>query len=188
MSARKPFIVGVGGTLREGSSSEQALSVALGLARELGAETEAFTGARLQFPMYDPGHGASSQQARHFVEALRVADGVIFSSPCYHGSLSGLLKNAIDYIEDMRTDSRVYLEGRAVGIIGCGYGYQGPGMVLAQLRQTVHALRGWPVPLGVALNSAVVKFSGGACTEPSITTQIGIMASQVVDFVRLRAL
>jgi FMN reductase len=113
---------------------------------------------------------------------------VIFSSPCYHGSRSGLLKNAIDYIEDMRADSRVYLEGRAVGIIGCGYGYQGPGMVLAQLRQTVHALRGWPVPLGVALNSSVVKFSGGACTEPSITTQIGIMASQVVDFVRLRAL
>ena len=82
----------------------------------------------------------------------------------------------------MRADARVYLDSRAVGIIGCGYGYQGPGMVLGQLRQMTHALRGWPVPLGVAVNSAVVKFKDGECSEPAIAKQIEIMAGQVVDF------
>ena len=71
---------------------------------------------------------------------------------------------------------------RAVGCIGCGYGYQGPGMVLAQLRSITHALRGWPVPLGVAINSAVIRFENGKCTDPGIAKQLEIMARQVVDF------
>jgi FMN reductase len=76
----------------------------------------------------------------------------------------------------------VYFDGRAVGCIGCGYGYQGPGMVLGQLRSITHALRGWPVPLGVAINSAVIKFENGKCADPGIAKQLEIMARQVVDF------
>ena len=182
MSARKPFIVGIGGTTREGSSSEQALIIALKAAASAGAETEIFAGHDLQLPMYDPDPNSMTEAAKHLVASLRRADGVIFSSPCYHGGVSGLLKNAIDYIEEMRADDRVYLDGRAVGAIGCGYGFQGPGMVLSQLRQMTHALRGWPVPLGVGVNAAVVKFKDGGCSEPAIAKQIEIMAGQVVEF------
>ena len=182
MSSRKPFIVGIGGTTREGSSSEQALALALKFAAAQGAETKLFAGHDLQLPMYDPDPGTMTDAGKQLVEALRKADGVIFASPCYHGGVSGLIKNAIDYIEEMRADPRVYLDQRAVGAIGCGYGFQGPGMVLAQLRQMTHALRGWPVPLGVAINSAVVKFKDGECSEAAIAKQIEIMAGQVVEF------
>ena len=182
MSARKPFIVGIGGTTRDGSTSEQALVIALKAAQAAGAETEMFAGKDLQLPMYDPDPNSMTEAAKHLVASLRRADGVIFASPCYHGGVSGLIKNAIDYIEEMRADERVYLDGRAVGAIGCGYGFQGPGMVLAQLRQMTHALRGWPVPLGVGVNAAVVKFKDGGCSEPAIAKQIEIMAGQVVDF------
>jgi FMN reductase len=113
---------------------------------------------------------------------LRRADGVIISSPCYHGGVSGLVKNALDYVEDMRADPRVYFDGRAVGAIGLGYGYQGPTVVLNQLRQITHALRGWPVPMGVSINSAVVKFSNGQCSDEAISKQIAIMAEQVFRF------
>ena len=182
MSARKPFIVGIGGTTRDGSTSEQALVIALKAAQAAGAETEMFAGKDLQLPMYDPDPNSMTEAAKHLVASLRRADGVIFASPCYHGGVSGLIKNAIDYIEEMRADERVYLDGRAVGAIGCGYGFQGPGMVLAQLRQMTHALRGWPVPLGVGVNAAVVKFKDGGCSEPAIAKQIEIMAGQVVEF------
>ncbi len=186
MSSRKPFIVGIGGTTRDGSSSEQALAAALRMAEARGAQTQIFAGRDLQLPMYDPDPGTLTAEGKKLVEALRKADGVIFASPCYHGGVSGLIKNAIDYIEEMRADGRVYLDGRAVGAIGCGYGFQGPGMVLAQLRQMTHALRGWPVPLGVAINSAVVKFKDGECSEPAISKQIEIMAGQVVDFAKMQ--
>ncbi|MDB5572652.1 MAG: NADPH-dependent reductase [Hyphomicrobiales bacterium] len=184
MSQRKPFIVGMGGTTRTGSSSEQALALALRYAAEQGAETKLYAGKDLLLPMYDPDPGAMTDQARHMIDDLRRADGVIVASPCYHGGVSGLVKNAIDYTEEMRNDARVYFDGRAIGSIGCGYGFQGPGMVLAQLRAMGHALRGWNVPLGVAVNSAVVKFSDGGCSEPAIAKQIEIMAGQVVDHAR----
>jgi FMN reductase len=185
MADRKPFIVGLGGTTRPGSSSEKALVLALTAAKAQGAETRLFGGVDLNLPMYDPGPEALTGHARELVEALRAADGVILSSPCYHGALSGLLKNALDYTEEMRSDPRVYLDGRAVGVIGCGYGYQGPGTVVQQLRQIVHALRGWNVPLGVAVNSAVVKFEGEGCSDPGVGKQIEIMAGQVVSFAQM---
>jgi FMN reductase len=183
----KPFIVGIGGTTRPGSSSEQALALALAHARKLGAETQLFGGAELQMPMYDPATANADEAGAKLIEALRRADGVIMSSPCYHGGVSGLVKNAIDYVEEMRADERVYFDGRAVGSIGCGYGYQGPGVVLGQLRAIAHALRGWNVPLGVAVNSAVVKFTADGCSDDSIGKQIEIMAGQVVQFARMSA-
>jgi FMN reductase len=182
MSHRKPFIVGIGGTTRPGSSSEQALALALAKARELGAETQMFGGKDLGLPLYDVDPVSMTDAARALVEAMRKADAVILSSPCYHGGVSGLVKNAIDFAEEMRADPRVYWDGRAVGVIGVGYGYQGPAAVVAQLRMIAHALRGWPTPLGVAINSAVVKFADGACSEPAIDSQIGVMAGQTVDF------
>lgn len=188
MTQPRPFVVGIGGTTRPGSSSEKAMALALTYARALGAETEMFGGRELILPLYDPGPDALVGHAARLVASLRRADGVILSSPCYHGGVSGLVKNAIDYTEEMRTDARVYLDGRAVGAIGCGFGYQGPGMVLAQLRQITHALRGWPVPLGVAVNSAVVKFEGDVCSDASVAKQIEIMAAQVVEFAALTSI
>jgi FMN reductase len=184
MSHRKPFIVGIGGTTRPASSSEQALVMALAKAREFGAETQLFGGKDLGLPLYDVDPVCMTDGARVLVEALRKADAVILSSPCYHGGVSGLVKNAIDFAEEMRNDPRVYFDGRAIGVIGCGYGYQGPVAVVSQLRQIAHALRGWPTPLGVAINSAVVKFTDGVCSEPSIDAQLGIMAGQTVDFAK----
>ena len=54
---------------------------------------------------------------RRMIAALRRANGVILSTPCYHGSVSGLVKNALDYTEDMCKDPEPYLDGRAVGLI-----------------------------------------------------------------------
>ena len=179
-----PFIIGIGGTTRPGSSSEQALQMALAHARKLGAEIKLFGGAELQMPMYDPATANESEAARVFIEACRRADGVIMASPCYHGAVSGLVKNALDYTEEMNKDARVYFDGRAIGSIGLGYGCQCPGTVLAQLRAIGHALRGWNVPLGVAVNSAVVKFTAEGCSEENIGKQIEIMSGQVVQFAK----
>jgi hypothetical protein len=51
----------------------------------------------------------------------------IVGSPGYHGAISGLVKNALDYIEDLREDPRVYLDNTPWGVrqlrlwlAGCG--------------------------------------------------------------------
>jgi FMN reductase len=184
---RNPIIVGLGGTTRPGSSSEKALSIALAAAAAVGAQTVQLTSDDLNLPIYDPSMVAPNGVARILVDALRHADGIILSSPCYHGGVSGMLKNALDYAEVLRDDERVYFDGRAVGVIGTGFGYQGPGAVIHQLRQYTHALRGWNTPLGVAINSAIVKFEGDCCSDQGVTAQLKTMAMQVVSFARLSA-
>src|ERR1700722_18858678 len=149
----QPLIVGVGGTPRVGSSSECALRMALAAASALGARTEIVCGAQAVLPVYDPSQCDRTPEALRMIRLLRECDGVIVASPGYHGSMSGLIKNALDYTEDMRDDPRPYLDGRAVGTIVCANGWQATGTTLVALPSVVHALRGWPTPMGVAINS-----------------------------------
>ena len=141
-----PFIVGIGGTLRDGSSSERALQIALSEARRRGARTRIFAGGLLNFPAYDPATAMHGAGAMELIDALRRADGIIIASPSYHGAISGLIKNALDYTEDLRSDRRIYFSDRAVGTIICADGVQAMGSTLSTLRAIVHALRGWPTP------------------------------------------
>src|SRR5580704_3731685 len=189
MADFRPYIVGLGGTTRPGSSSEKALRYALVLAQARGAEVELFDGASINLPMYAPESAERSEGAQRMVAALRRANGVILSTPCYHGSVSGLVKNALDYSEDMCKDPEPYLDGRAVGLIVCGHGWQSTGVVLSAFRSIVHALRGWPTPMGVAINTLVEHFDekGVGIAEQS-ARQMTIMVGQVIEFARLRAL
>jgi FMN reductase len=184
---RQPLIVGVGGTLRIGSTSERALALALMAAAQLGASTAMFSGPAIAVPHYDPAEGARGPEAIALVAALRRADGVIFSSPGYHGSVLGLLKNAVDCVEDMRADPRVHLADRAVGIIVCADGIQAMGSTLASLRAIAHALRAWPTPFAAVVNSGAPPFgSYGACHSAEVEQSLRLVAAQVVEFAQMR--
>src|SRR5688500_4620146 len=118
MAALQPHIVGIGGTTRANSSTEKALNYSLRVAADAGATTRAFLGQELaQLPHYAPETPDRTDLAREFVEEVRRADGLIVASPGYHGSVSGMVKNALDYTEDLRDDPEPYLSGKAVGII-----------------------------------------------------------------------
>jgi FMN reductase len=145
-------------------------------------------GPDLILPMYSPGEVERTPQARLLVDALRTCSGLIIASPSYHGSVSGLVKNALDYVEDLRAEQRVYLDGVAVGLIACAGGWQGAGQALAALRSIVHALRGWPTPLGAALNTSIPLFEeNGECLDLSSKFQLETVGRQVVEFCRMRS-
>jgi FMN reductase len=183
----KLSIVGIGGTTSSGSSTEQALQIALRSAGAEGAEVTLFDGAFLAaLPHYAAGAAERSDEARRLVEAVRGAHGLVFASPGYHGSISGLVKNAIDYIEETSKDARVYLDGLPVGLIVTAYGWQATGSTLATMRSIVHALRGWPTPLGAAIRSAPGMFRDGQCSDDSARGQLELVGKQVVEFARLR--
>ena len=187
MSEFKPFIVGLGGTTRPGSSTERALGFALAAAEAAGAEVELIAGPALILPMYSPETPERTPEAQRIVAALSRAHGVIIASPGYHGSLSGLIKNALDYVEDMRGDAAPYLDGRAVGLIACASGWQATGTTLVALRSIAHALRGWPTPLGVGVNTVGgLLDAAGAIADPATAAQLTLLGQQVVEFSRHR--
>ncbi len=177
------LIVGVGGTLRPGSSTERVLLHVLRQTQALGAETSLFVGESINLPMYIPHQSTQCAGARSLISALRQADAIVIGSPGYHGGISGLVKNALDYTEDMSKDEAPYFEGRAVGCIATGAGWQGANATLIALRNTVHALRGWPTPLGIALNTREPLFGAdGECLFPEVAGLIRLMAAQLVSF------
>ncbi len=176
-------VVGIGGSMREDSQSERALGMVLRGARDAGAETIAITGMDLVLPFYDPAVLERSDVAHRLVAALREADGVVLVSPGYHGTISGLVKNALDYVEDLRADPRPYLDGRAVGCVAIAQGWQAAVTTLTALRSIVHALRGWPTPLGATLNSAEVRFDDhGIPSDPAVDRALRTIGEQVVQF------
>lgn len=186
-AAFSPLVVGIGGTPREGSATERALAVALDSARANGARVLAISGPDLMVPMYTPDPKERTGKSLALVKALRDCDGLIVASPAYHGSVSGLVKNALDYTEDLRTDPRVYLDGIAVGVIACAGGWQAGAQTLAALRSIVHALRGWPTPLGASLNTSTGVFdASGQCVDLSAKMQLEAVGKQVVEFARMR--
>ena len=182
----RPLIVGLGGAARAGSSSEQALDYALKAAEAKGARTRMLGGAFLaSLPLYGPEGSDRTPEEMELVATIREADGVIISTPAYHGGVSGLVKNAIDLLEDTAKDARAYLDGRAVGLIVTAYGWQATGTTLASMRSIVHALRGWPTPMGVTLNSIGGLFEAdGAPKDASTSGALTMMAEQVVSFAR----
>jgi len=165
-----PLVVGIGGTTKAGSSTEVALDIALS-----------------DLPHYlKDGVVHDSKEVRAFVSSIREAKGLIIASPGYHGTISGLVKNAIDYIEETSKDERVYLDGVGVGLIATAYGWQATGSTLAAMRSIVHALRGWPTPLGAGINSSGGIFKNGKCIDAGAAKQLEILGQQVVEFAKQR--
>lgn len=178
VSPPAPLIVAISGSMRFGSMNELALRMALERVEELGGRTLLFPGSRIDLHNYDDAADHEAQ-AGWLLDAVEQADGLLISSPSYHGNVSGLLKNSLDYLEGLRDRPRPYLRDRAVGCIATGDGWQGPNSTLQALRQMVHALQGWPTPLGVAHNVS----DGGLADARK---PLRLVAEQVMGFARAR--
>jgi FMN reductase len=183
----RPLILGIGGTTRPGSTTERALKVALRAAAAEGADTVIITASDLVLPMYTTDLAARTAAAQRLVGLYRRCHGLVIASPAYHGSLSGLVKNALDYAEDLRMDERAYFDGIAVGVIACAGGWQAAVQTMGALREIAHALRGWPTPLGAALNTSIRLFDdAGECLDLSSKFQLENVGRQVVQFAVMR--
>ena len=54
---------------------------------------------------------------------------------------------------------------------------------LAAMRSIVHALRGWPTPLGATLNTTEKVFDAtGACADEKAAMQLAMVGRHVVEF------
>jgi FMN reductase len=175
-------VVGIGGSVDAGSQSDRVLRSVLTAVEKLGAEVSVYSGFDLDLPPYHSGAVVPDSVAE-YIAAVRQADAVVITSPGYHGTISGLVKNALDYLEELRGDDRPYLDGRAVGLVAVARGWQASVSTLATLRQVVHALRGWPTPLGLAINSSATTFDeSGYTADDSVAGSITVLARQLVDF------
>lgn len=186
MNKRAPFVVGFGGTTSPTSATLSALERVLDAARRAGATTELFALGQLDIPMYAWGRAPSADVVR-MCDAFRAADAIVWSSPLYHGTISGLFKNAIDWLELLADRDPPYLADKPIGLIGVSAGIQSLQAITA-MEQIARALRGWTVPLVVPIHRAPEVFAkDGALTDARVERQLEALGGELVRAARLFA-
>ena len=177
-------VVGIGGTLREGSTSLGALRRALGAAEEAGAETELLDLRELNLPMYEPGRPLEEYgpEVGRFVEAIRKADALLLSTAAYHGTLAGVTKNALDLAQFMARDEKPYFQDKVVGLIATAGRDLAGANAIAAMVNAVHVLRGTVAPLTVAIPQVWKRTDGdGNVTDEGYGSRLDKLGRLVVE-------
>jgi FMN reductase len=171
-------IVGLGGSLATHSSSLSALSVALEGAREHGADVRLFDLRELNLPMFVPDTDPIPAAARELCDAVFEAQGMLWSSPLYHGTVSGSFKNALDWLQLLSDRNPPYLTDKVVGLISTAGGTHGLQAVNT-MEFVVRALRGWAVPLVLPIPQAWQVFKGGRVLDKRVEEQLRALGREL---------
>ena len=169
-------IVGITGSLRQGSYSALALKEAVNRVEALGAAAEILDLREMELPFCN---GGDEYPDYPDVEILRdkvkAADGLILATPEYHGSISGVLKNALDLM------SFEHLSGKVAGTISV-LGGQSNSNALNDLRVIMRWVHGWVIPEQIAIGKAWQAFDKeGKLTDEKLAQRFDGFAQSLVD-------
>jgi FMN reductase len=173
-------IVGLGGSLASSSRSRAALQTALEGAADAGAGTQLLDLRELDLPLYNPDDDQPNEAAARLIESCYAADGLLWSSPLYQGTISGALKNALDWLHVLGDRDPSYLHDKVVGLISAAGGTQGL-QAINTMEFAVRALRGWAVPYVVPVASAARVFDReGHIHDQAVERQLKMLGREVV--------
>jgi FMN reductase len=172
-------VIGLGGSMRTGSTSLTALRTALDGAASAGADTRLLSLKELNLPMYTPEHSIPDG-ARHLTDTIAEAQAMIWSSPTYQGSISGALKNALDWLILLAEHKPPYLTNKPIGLVATAGGVQGLQSINA-MEFSVRALRGWAVPIVLPVAQSWSVFDPeGQLIDTTISDELQALGAEVV--------
>jgi FMN reductase len=172
-------IVGIGGSLRPDSSSYQVLAVAIQRVQALGASTEILDLREMELPFCDGGEDYPGYpDVIRLRETVQEADGLILATPEYHGSVSGVLKNALDLM------SFDQLSGKVTGLISV-LGGQSNSNALNDLRVIMRWVHGWVIPEQIAIGQSWKAFGkDGKLLDEKLSQRFDQFAVSLVESTR----
>jgi NAD(P)H-dependent FMN reductase len=177
-------VVGICGSLRRGSYTRMAVNIALQGAQEVGARTYLLDLREYQLIFCDGKEDESSYPEDIFRlrREVRQAKGIILGTPEYHGSFSGVLKNALDLMGFEE------FEGKMIGLVGVSGGAMGAVNALNSLRTVGRAVHAWVVPEQVSIPEAWKVFDeSGMLHDSALEQRLKAVGRQVTRFAYLHA-
>lgn len=185
MQPQPAHIVGLGGSLRQGSATLRLLRYALEAAAEHGATTELIELHELPLPLYVADRPVHTPEVKRLLTAVRRADALLFATPVYHNTLSGAMKNALDYLELLRDDEPPYLTGRPVGLLAAGGGIN-PVLGVNTLEYVMRAMRAlvvWPMVAVPGVQRSLDE--RGRPIDPQLAGRVDTLAAELVRYAAL---
>jgi NAD(P)H-dependent FMN reductase len=174
-------ILGVAGSMRQESYSTLGLKMVLEEAKKYGSESHLLDLRDRNLPLYDPGAPSSNDSSfnnsnnvlEKITTALKWADALVLASPDYHGSMSGTLKNFLDYFwEDFA--------GKTFGYMIASHE---KGLTVAdQMRTAVRQCYGWSMPYNISINGEKDFDSEGNLVNSALVKRIKMLARDLVTY------
>lgn len=175
-------VLGVTGSLRQDSYSTLGLKIVLEEAIKYGSESYLLDLRELNLPLYNPGgptsnESTSNSTSKNALErtatALKWADALILASPDYHGSMSGTLKNFLDYFWEE-------FAGKTFGYIVASHE---KGLTVAdQMRTAIRQCYGWSMPYNISINGEKDFDSKGTLVNSTLAKRLKMLARDLVIY------
>lgn len=175
----EPFVVGIPGSLREGSYSRIALHEALLAAENLGARTHSLDLQSIDIPLFNPDND-NPPGIEELTGTIERADSIILATPMYHGSYSSPIKTIIDYCGFDE------FENKTVGLLGVSGG-SFPITALEHLRSVCRALNAWVIPHQAAIPEAHAHIDAGKITSEAYQNRVARLGERAVQFANIEA-
>ena len=164
-------ILGVGSSMRQGSFSTEALKIVLDFAKQNGAQTRLLDLQQTQLPMLYS-NNQETKEIQKVTDDVKWAEAFILATPDYHGSMSGSMKNFLDYFWSV-------FAGKLFGYI-CASHEKGL-TVMDQMRTAVRQCYGWSMPYGISVNGEE-DFNGVEITNDKIKSRLEMLARDLVVY------
>jgi NAD(P)H-dependent FMN reductase len=174
-------VLGVAGSMRQDSYSTLGLRMVLEEVKKYYSESYLLELRDINLPLYDPSGPSSNDLSfnnsnnvlEKITTALKWADALVLASPDYHGSMSGTLKNFLDYFwEDFA--------GKTFGYIIASHE---KGLTVAdQMRTAVRQCYGWSMPYNISINGEKDFDSKGNLVNSALVKRIKMLARDLVTY------
>ncbi len=173
-------LLGISGSMTTSSYSLKALEYVLNHTKNIyGSEIEVFDLKKNKLPFYDPKLDRdpliTSLEKENIKKAkfmVQWADAIILATPDYHGSMSGVLKNFLDYFWKEFT-------GKTFGYI-CTSHEKGL-TVMEQMRTVVRQCYGWSMPYGISTSSHDFDKEGNI-TNPKLISRLEMLSRDITYY------
>jgi NAD(P)H-dependent FMN reductase len=177
-------VLGVGGSMRQGSYSTLTLKLLLEEAKKYKSESYMLELRKINLPLYDPSETSSDQPSynnnnnnlKRITKALKWADVLVLASPDYHGSMSGAMKNFLDYFWEE-------FAGKTFGYIVASH--EKGLTVVDQMRTAVRQCYGWSMPYNISINGENDFDSKGTLVNSALAKRIKMLARDLVTYGKL---
>ena len=186
-----PKIAAFAGSLRAGSFNRKLLSLAADAARAAGAEVTIIDLRELALPLFDEDLEAASglpEGAKKLKALLRASDGFLIASPEYNSSVTGALKNAIDWASRSEADGEPPLaayRGKAAALFSASPGALGGLRGLVTLRSILGNIGVLVAPDQVCIGAAHEAFDdAGQLKDARKAKQVASLAQGLVEILR----
>lgn len=104
-----------------------------------------------KIPIFDPYDQTPTDDVNQIIKTFTEEDLQIWMAPLYHGTIPGVMKNALDWLQLTYDNESPYLTDKKIGLICISdgtFGIQGINTMIS----IAHTLRAWVLPYSIPIN------------------------------------